>query len=532
MKPPSTRFYNSCLEALKRTIDYDKFTDEKKKSFDAELDKLPIDDDELRLHIKKNLPDKAQQIIDLAHKIVQEKNTHDDIDDDEVMQVLKSPDFLNRIKKEVGKRVVGEENAVHTTILVTAGGRITLNKAATSTNLCANAMSGTGKDIVTSAVIDLFPQENIAFKRTKLSPQSFTYWKRKEIKDGFSWDGKIVYLEDCSESLLNCDTFKTMSSGGSRATVVKDQMALDILINGKPVLIITTAEAEPNLESLRRFPLVYLDETTSQTEAIIERVARDAETDSIIEYDSVIMKALITLQPCHVIIPFALQIAEYFKQNASLQFRTHFKRILDYVKFAASIYQHQRSKDARGYIIAEWQDWDNSLPAIRAVTQSKLGFNLTHKQQKLLSILLVQVDWKTASQLLQLGTTYTKKGLYKALDKLTTFNVLETDVTEDERGHTVQKYKAKPNASMTVPTSQELQKPVHPQKDTQKTTIESVPSVPSVPEKSSSKLTKQLTKTDTTWLPCNLCQNTPCTAKLDGNPICQNCHDTFKQAMP
>ena len=68
--------------------------------------------------------------------------------------------------------------------------------------------------------------------RTKISGEAFTYWHVNE-KD-WSWDGKILFLEDIGQSVLDSDTFKVMCSEGSVASVVKNQETIDLIIKGKP----------------------------------------------------------------------------------------------------------------------------------------------------------------------------------------------------------------------------------------------------------------------------------------------------------
>ena len=97
--------------------------------------------------------------------------------------------------------------------------------------------SSGGKSWVTKKVYDVFPEE-VKLHRTKLTPEVFTYWHNAKYDPKWTWDGKILYVEDPKNSLLNSDTFKIMMSEGAKSTVVINQMAVDIEIKGKPLILL------------------------------------------------------------------------------------------------------------------------------------------------------------------------------------------------------------------------------------------------------------------------------------------------------
>lgn len=379
------------------------------------------------------------------------------IEEEQYKTTLYNPDFLKRMMNEVSKKIVGEEIVIKTILLVAIGGSSCKNINPTSNNLCLNASPGAGKDAVTNATLSFLIEEEKLFKRTKISPEAFTYWKFKDQKAGFTWDGKVVYVEDASNRLLNGDVFKTMSSGGSRATVVKDQKDVDILINGKPVMIITTAESEPKLELLRRFPLVYLNETTTQTEKIIDYISADAKKKAKNqEYSPDIVEAISLLKQYNVSIPFADVLAKYFKKYNAIIFRTHYRRILDYIRFSTIIYQFQRKKDEDDNLIATWRDWENVKESIALITRSKLGFNPTHKQKKVLDI-LQNGKWWSVPQIITKKPPYTEKGLYKALDTMTSLGILEMDFEPQDKRKDIKIFKISDSGlNIEFPSEKEL----------------------------------------------------------------------------
>jgi hypothetical protein len=134
--------------------------------------------------------------------------------------------------------------------------------------------------------------------------------------------------------------------------------SFDIEISGKPVMIITSANASPSPELIRRFAIVNLDESQEQTEAIMRRQAESEAKGSRIEYDKNIVKALESLERIKVRIPYADRLLDFFPKK-SIIMRTHFPRFLDYIKSSTALYQYQRERDDGSYL-ANWQDYDNA----------------------------------------------------------------------------------------------------------------------------------------------------------------------------
>lgn len=87
MKAPSTRYFNSLLQALREAVSYSEFSDELKKSFDQGLTNIPIDDKALESYIKKLLPDKAESILNHAKETVLKKNHEDNLDSN-ILKIL------------------------------------------------------------------------------------------------------------------------------------------------------------------------------------------------------------------------------------------------------------------------------------------------------------------------------------------------------------------------------------------------------------------------------------------------------------
>jgi hypothetical protein len=288
--------------------------------------------------------------------------------------LLKNPKFLEIIINEISKKkVVGETETVRSIIIVSYVRKVK-NAKRTSSNLLLNDESGIGKDYTTKATLDIMPKDEVIF-RTKITQELLTYWHNATKEPLWTWDGKIFYIEDIPSDIINSDVFKVFSSGGSTATVLVKQKPVDIEVNGKPAMIVTSFGANLNHENLRRYPICFLDDSEEQTLKIMERQSEEDETGNIEEYDPVIVEALKFIKIVKVVIPFAKLLPKYFPKSRLM--RTHYKRFLDYIKSSACLHQYQREKDGKGNIIAEWLDYDIARMVLLKTTSNPCMIPLT-----------------------------------------------------------------------------------------------------------------------------------------------------------
>ena len=86
-----------------------------------------------------------------------------------------------------------------------------------------------------------------------------------------NWNYKIFYNEDIRANVLNSETFKTFSSGADLFFTHKDGEAIETQIEGKPVMIITTAKGVSSDELTRRYVNCGLNDSINQTQEIMKR---------------------------------------------------------------------------------------------------------------------------------------------------------------------------------------------------------------------------------------------------------------------
>jgi hypothetical protein len=302
-----------------------------------------------------------------------------------LVSLLKDPMLLsNCALMAIDSITVGEDSA-RQVIFLTGIGSLVLNANKTSFNLLVNSRSGAGKDHTVSSVMKIFPEEMV-HKRTRITPTVLTYWHDSKSEPDWTWDRKILYLEDVSNSVLNCSVFKVFCSGGSTATIVKDQKAVDIEIKGKPTIIITSASADPEPELVRRFLVINLTETEQQTKKIMEKWADTAATGKVMKMETKYNEAIKLLKSYKVVIPFSRLITKYFPHEHIIS-RTMYPRFLDYVKASAVLHQYNREKDVDGFLIAEGQDYDIARNVFLATSCNDKMIPLTQTQKQLVQVM-------------------------------------------------------------------------------------------------------------------------------------------------
>lgn len=376
------------------------------------------------------------------------------------LKLLQDKDLFNKITgTEFNKKIVGEEET-RKVIFLCANGRLVENGQIASFNLLVNDDAGAGKDYVTGAVLDIFPTE-VYVHKTRISPAVFTYWHNPEYEPDWTWDGKIFYPEDISENVLNSDVFKVMCSKGSSATMVIKQKAHEIDIQGKPVMITTTATATPNPELARRFVMLNLDSSEDQTKAIMKRHSEFKKKGIVPEYDPSYTEAMRYLQRVKVKIPFADLIDKHFPSQ-NIIMRTNYPRFLDFISASAAFHQYQRENDEDGYVLAVGQDYDIARDCFMKLCSNKYMIPLSINQKRILEGFKKFPHIKASASSLHATTMgfMALKNLQDNLQKLVKFDILEIGM-DTLSNREVEVYSLSksynPNEKISLPRFNELQ---------------------------------------------------------------------------
>ena len=298
------------------------------------------------------------------------------------INILTNRELFNTLLKEIEKKVSGERDTARAMLLHMGG--IWVRNIEVKPHLFVNSESSAGKSYLVQKISDLFPTPVKVFK-TKMSNEAITYWKQGEMKRGeWTWENKLLILNDPKNGLLNGDTFKVMLSEGSDAVVVRNQYAIELKMEGRPIVILTTASGQPNDEVTNRFNFVSLNETAEQTAEILKFQARKVSKNIFPEYDSNVVAALQFLKPVNVQIPYAEAIAGCFPIK-SLAVRRYFVRFLALIQSSVAWHQFQRTEE-NGFFIAEEQDYELARLILRKIATGENVFSLTHKPRKIYEI--------------------------------------------------------------------------------------------------------------------------------------------------
>lgn len=377
-----------------------------------------------------------------------------------IRNVLQQPELFDMLLNEIGKKVVGEQPAIRV-ILLCSIGRFVEGHQVASYNLLINSDSGTGKDYVVSKTLEIIPVIQYV-RRTRISPTALTYWHNAKYEPDWSWNGKVFYCEDISESVLNSEVFKVMCSNGSSATVTIRHKAVDVEVKGKPVIITTTASATPNPEMIRRMVLLQLNEGINQTTEIMKKHAEFRQTGEIPEYDQNLIEAQKFLKRVKVKIPFADKIYSYFP-NENILMRTNFPRFLDFIAASTALHQYQRNKDEQENYHAEARDYEIARECFLTLFNNKYMIPLTSNQRQILSYFEANHNLRgSVTQLYnEQGIKFiSDRALETNLKQLVRYGILTTKIEKDVLNRDIVVYMINKsyahNQKLNLPTFDEL----------------------------------------------------------------------------
>lgn len=332
---------------------------------------------------------------------------------------------------ELNKKHIGDIEGKEIVFLSTLG-RLVKNKKPYSFNIILHSESSAGKDHLVESVLMLFPEEDIeAFGR--ITKTALTYLHDIKEEPLFTYDGKVLYLEEISEEVLNNEIMKVFTAGLSKSAITKDQKAQVVEVKGKPVVICTTATTKPTPEILNRFSIVKLDESEEQTKRTYE-----AEEE---EYDEGIIKFLRELKPYKVRIPVNMkkEISKVFPTKR-VRYRREFPRFLDIVK-AIAIFNQQKKQKSKKEIVVDWEDYDLAVGIFRSYRSGVSSIPLKREDKKIIEVLEKSDEPLSVREIFGNMAEYlTQASIYKHLANLTNHEILESFDLRDSYNNPVIKY--------------------------------------------------------------------------------------------
>lgn len=266
-------------------------------------------------------------------------------------EVLKDDLLLITLLKEIKKKVVANEDTILALINKVCL-RLVKNANPTSSNVLVSDDSGAGKDWITTNVCNTIVPKSMYHHKTNVSDKLLNYWT---LKDGF--DGHVIHLEDPPEECIKSQAFKVRASGENEVSIVHKGKAKHISIEGKPVFIVTSLNANIDIEGVRRWDALRVDKSMRVTHLMKELYAKDIAGLIDTRPDLKLRESLhVGLKRVTVRIPYAMDIVNLLPNN--LVIRTQIQKLFDYIKASAALHQHSRERDENGDIIADYFDYD------------------------------------------------------------------------------------------------------------------------------------------------------------------------------
>jgi len=314
---------------------------------------------------------------------------------------MKSPKLMKYIIDEIHNcGVIGEEQStIALTLKIML--RLVNNAHPTSSNVLVSDNTGGGKDFITKNLCDILCEKDISYiHRTNLSPKVLNYWQPtdKATNKPTTWDGKVLYLEDPPEELIQSQAFKVMASGGTAITVLKDQKVIDREIDGKPVMIVTSMKTQIDDEGQRRWDAIRIDTSPEVSKGVVDMVFASATGQPITPPDNSFRSLLKTLRSYDVVIPWAVVLRKYV-ENPDTVDRTQVNKLLDYIKASAILHQYQRKVDDEGRLLATEEDYELARCAFISL-KDKEGNALNRKEETLLYYLIKQGKPRKISEII------------------------------------------------------------------------------------------------------------------------------------
>lgn len=349
------------------------------------------------------------------------------------MNKIDSKEVVKHIIEEIQKcGVVGEEDSIIVLTLKTML-RLVDNAQPTSSNILISDISGGGKDFLCKAVCNTLLEKNSTYwKATAISEKALNYFQPTISKKPVSWNARVLYLEDPVEETIKSQAFKVLASGELETITVKDQKAIQMKIDGKPVIIVTSMKAQIDDEGQRRWDCIRIDTSPQLTgQVIINTLRRAMGLPTVNGRDDKFCKDLNDLRSYTVIIPWATNLLPAYAKARMLD-RTQINKLLDYIKASAILHQKNRKHDKDGNLVADIEDYELARFTYIQL-RNKEGNALNKKEEILLDYLADKGEPIKLNQITSELRGVSKAWLYACKDAMVDKGIIST-VTKYDAG--------------------------------------------------------------------------------------------------
>jgi len=284
---------------------------------------------------------------------------------EKAIELSKDPFLLYKVKRELDKKIVGEDR-LKLTIFLLCSTIKSVNK------LCGQVTgeSSAGKSLVVNETLKLFPEENI-FDFTRVTKRALDYLENQNLDDLILFIGEGAGAEEALETIkLMTDQ---ITDERKFLTIEKDKkgniIGKQVKTKGNPAFITTTAKIIDDLEFSNRLFTMGCDLSVEQTERIVDFILQKEKDLKEVEDREFreILKTMFRFQikKLEVKIPFAQTLKEFFKPYLKkVKVRRDVQKLLMLIKASAVLHQAQRpiiQKGGKSIVIAYPQDFWNAF---------------------------------------------------------------------------------------------------------------------------------------------------------------------------
>ncbi|HEC66141.1 MAG TPA: hypothetical protein ENI23_12680 [bacterium] len=406
-------------------------TAKEKKRFYEEIDFSPKIEKEGDSKIIQQL----QMFYEMPFVDVKNKNPIEKPIEPQIKSLMESGKLFDHlVLNELEKVHVGDIKAREVLLLCAIGRRVK-NRNPFSFNVLLLTPSSSGKDHLIKGVLKLFEKNDVWESYGRISETTLNYLHAKsEEEEDFKWSGKILYLPEISNKVLNNEIMKEFTSGedSNEVSVVaitkRKQKGVDIIkVCGKPEVFCSTAKTIPSEEIRNRFNIVGLDLSEEQTERIFK-----FEGGVI---DAAMRKFLSEMTEREVRIP--KKIMDFMIKNFpkdKLRFRRDFRRLEDFIKAHARLYSRA---------IANAQDYNRGKDVFINAFANASDIPLKDVDKEITRILKEKEDAQTASEIhkeMDKGEKFSIKTIYEHLAELEKKEIITSFQDRLLAGYYVTKY--------------------------------------------------------------------------------------------
>jgi len=269
------------------------------------------------------------------------------------MELLKSPDLMERIGQLIGQAGVVGEEATRALLFVVASSY----KMADTLHGLIQGSTGSGKTRLLKTICSLTPPED-TIKLTRITEASLYNYPEDYLS------GKLLGLEDLDGlgeealyALRELISNEVLTSSTTTKTEDGRLVAMQKTVRGPVATLSCTTKGELYEDNMSRVFLVAVDESPEQTQRIIDYQQRKAagriDPTEETRARELLQNCIRLLKPCPVVNPYASRVqlpAEAHK------IRRLNELYLSFVRQITLLHQHQRAKDKQGRLLTAPQD--------------------------------------------------------------------------------------------------------------------------------------------------------------------------------